>query len=355
MPQIAIPTDSLLRYNLYFIGFFLCLSFVLFLFILVSRWVDGLRYRKVSWMDKESQRLLSSYLVADEGQQDQIITLLKKCMARPLFRRVIMKNLLALRKNLLGDTTEKLSCLYLELGLYQYSKRKIYASSWNIIVEGIIELAEMNMRQDRKLIKQFLNHSHPIVRLEVYTALLRLRTHKPFSFLNKLEMQILEWEQMQLIMAAKHTNLTIPDLSRWLDKRYDSIVIFCLRVISYYNQQEAAGKVLGLLNHPSANVREEAVYTLRRLRYLEASPRLIAIYTQEVDAVKLAILRTLRVIAGKEAFPLYKRQLRERNRALKLAAAKSLRLAGYKGKIKFYGKDAVYSKDMQPMEAMAIG
>ncbi|WP_242928769.1 HEAT repeat domain-containing protein [Pontibacter vulgaris] len=347
---------TLVNFNLLLAAVFLALAFLLFLFILISRWRDGYRVSRRLWMENISQEFITTYLFSDDDlTPEQSKFFQKKYIKNDSLRQIFLENLILLHKNLIGESSDKLRQLYIDFGLYQFSKQKLYSDSWNVIAKGIGELAEMDMQQDSKLIRSFVNHSHSILRSEALVALIKLRNNKPFAFLNKLEEPLLEWQQMQLARAAqKNQLLAIPNFSKWLKNKEDSIVIFCLRMITYYTQHDALPVILDLLIHPSAQVREEAVATLRHLEAYEVTPKLVEIYENETVEVKLEILRTLATIAGPETIELYESQLQQPDKRLQLAAARALVFCGEEGKEKILSIKNDLEHSLQTVAAYAL-
>ncbi len=347
---------ELVNFNLLLSVAFLALAFLLFLFILLSRWRDSVRVLKKQRIEKVSQDFITSYLFYEEvWQPDQIEAFRSKYLRNSSQRQTFLENLILLHKNIIGETSDKLTQLYVDFGLYQYSKQKLYSGTWNVIAKGIGELAEMGMQQDSKLIRSFINHPNPILRSEAQVALVKLRTNKPFAFLNKLEEPLLEWQQMQLARAAqKNQQITLPSFSRWLNNKEDSIVIFCLRMITYYNQHDAVANILELLQHSSPRVREEAVATLGHLETFEATTKLLEIYNNETLEVKLEILKTLAAIAGPEAIELYESQLQQADKRLQIAAAKALVQCGEAGKAEMLSIKNDLNNSLQPIAAFAL-
>ncbi|PRY11265.1 hypothetical protein CLV24_11160 [Pontibacter ummariensis] len=302
----------LVKVNFMIAALFLGIALLLFLFIVLSRYRDGVRLRKYKWMEEKAQAYITSYLFDEEENVESPEDFRRKYLTNSFRRQVFMQNLILLHKNLLGETSDKLSQLYQRLGLLQHSKQKLYASKWNTIAEGIGELTEMGVQQEKGLIRSFINHPHPILRSEAQAALVRLDIDAPFSFLNDLAEPLTDWEQLQLARAAQKAHLIkLPDFSRWLTKQEESIVIFSIRMIVQYAQHQAEPALLRLLHHPSPNLRKEVFLALRQLETFAAAEQLMALYPNETPENKAEILKTLPVITFEETFTAFQRGIQQ--------------------------------------------
>ncbi|MBF9254523.1 HEAT repeat domain-containing protein [Pontibacter sp. 172403-2] len=330
----AIPElPDLVQLNLLTSLLFAAIAFILFLFIIYSRFRDGVRFRKRRWMDKKAQQFITSYLFnADELTASHLESFRQKYITNAFQRYVFIENLLKLHRNITGESSDRLRTLYQSLGLHAYAKQKLYTSSWAKNANGICELAEMGMKQDVELIRAFINHSHPVLRSEAQIALVHLQNEAPFSFLDELEEPLMEWQQMQLARAAqKADSIKIPAFSQWLQKDEDTIVMFCIRMIEHYNQYDAVADLLKLLDHPSALIRKETVVALRNLGACEAAEKLLQIYGNEQVTMRQEILKTLALIAGDELLTFYNNQLHDSDKGVQFEAARAMAQCGARG------------------------
>ncbi|WP_439883338.1 HEAT repeat domain-containing protein [Pontibacter sp. MBLB2868] len=329
------PDDNLLYFNLTLSTLFFSLAILLFVFILVSRFRDGINYARRKKMEGEIQDYLSSYTFEDIHSEEDLILFRKKYVLKPKPRRFVMENLLALHKSLIGESAEALQNLYKALGLHSYSKQKLYSNTWSEIAKGIGELAEMDMHEYSELIRSFVNHPHPVLRSVAQVALLKLKKDGLFTLLDVMQEPLLDWQQVQLARATQQAHmLAIPDFKKWLGNHEETIVIFCLRMIAYYGQHNALDQILSLLQNPSSIIREEAVVTLRHLEAFDAVPVLIGMYPHETIEIQLEILKTLPVIGGHETIPFYRDLLQTGDRRLQLAAAKAIFMSSRDGQEK---------------------
>lgn len=303
---------------------FLLIALILFLFILFSRLRDGLRFSNKRWLTKKSQHFITSYMFNEDIEHSHVEHFRKKYLVNKKQRQIFTDTLIQLRKNIVGELADRLKQLYLHMELNIHSKRKLYASSWSIIADGIKELAEMDMQQDISLIRSFINHPKRELRSVAQVAYLRLQSDTPFSFLDELQSPLLEWQQLQLANAAHRAHMHMPSFKRWLSKQETSIVIFCVRMIAVHNQHEAVPELMNLLEHPDKSVQIEAIKAIRLLEAFDAKDRLVELYDeQKITEVKLEILKALAVIAD-DLVPFYRK-------VMATSPVKRLRLAAANG------------------------
>lgn len=283
---------------------FLAVAFLLFLFILLSRLMDGIFYAQKRWMEKKAQQMITSYLFLGENwNKDRLRKFQRNYLTNSLFRSVFMNSLIALHKNILGESSEQLRFLYEGLGLKKQTERKLQSSSWHRVAKGICELAEMGTKEDIGLIRPFINHKNPLIQSEAQVALLKLETDKPFSFLDDLSEALPEWQQIHLIHAAENIAVeSLPELSRWLSEKEESIVVFCIRMIAQFDQYQAGESLLAMLEHPypARRLRSEIIMAIRHLELTKAEGKLRQLYAYENPDIQAEIEKTLMVIAGGE-------------------------------------------------------
>lgn len=281
--------------------FFLMTAFLLFLFILFSRLRDGIKQAQKTKMEQEVQLFITFFLFNEESyNKNYIKNFRRKHLSSKFHRDIVLASLIDLHKNLMGESSEKLRFLYVALGLKKYSQQQLNSTSWHKIAKGISEFAEMGSREDSKLIRPFINHQDSMLRAEAQVALLKLESDTPFSFLDELEEPLLEWQQMQLARAAQKADfIMLPEFNRWLHKKEESIVGFCIRMIAQYRQYNASQQLVDLLAppYPSARVRREIIIAIRHMELYDTEDKLRQLYIYETVENQLEILKTLPVIA----------------------------------------------------------
>lgn len=354
LPFLPPAWSAQLKANTLLTLLLLVITLMLFLFILLSRLRDGFRFANKRWMTKKSQQFITAYMFNEDLNQRHVERFRQKHLVNNSRCQIFTDTLLELHKNIVGEFSDRLRLLYLQMGLHVHSKQKMYAGSWNIIADGINELAEMDMQQDINLVRSFINHHHPELRSVAQVAYLKLQRDAPFAFLDELQEPLREWQQMQLASAAHKAYMRMPDFKRWLSKDEISIVTFCIRMIALHNQHHAAKELVELLGHPDRLVRTETIKAIRVLEMYEAKNRLLLLYEQEATDLKLEIIKALAVIGDDELLPFYEQVMAFSEKRLQLAAAKAMALIGQAGKEALKQIKDDLENALQPIAASAL-
>ncbi|QEK50798.1 HEAT repeat domain-containing protein [Pedobacter aquae] len=178
------------------------------------------------------------------------------------------------------------------------------------------------------------DHEHEIVRMEAQTAYVRLNKEYPFKFLDHMRGRILPWHQLilfEIITKAQHVK--IPSFSTWLSSANDSIIVFCLKLISHYQQLDAIGELIRLLKHPSEEIRKMSVMVIGKLEAEFVEEELLHIYHQETLKVKVEILTSIGRISSGNYFDFLKGCLDADFFEIRMAAMKAILGHGRKGKL----------------------
>ncbi|MDG2432284.1 hypothetical protein [Flavobacterium sp.] len=234
--------------------------------------------RIINTYQKKYESDLIEYLYAgEEGdelslQQQQIITYLKKCAKNRLKKRIIIKTLLKLRNEISGETADAIQKLYYNLNFIGEAEAKLNSKKWSVIANGISELAQFDIKEVHEKIIVHINHPKKEVRREIQFYLVKLFSFDGLSFLDILQTQLSEWDQIQLLEVLQRKNsLNLPDLTNWLQSSNESVISFTLKLAKIFNQYEIKEQVIQLFNHPNIAIRIEAIELVSPLGFHEAT------------------------------------------------------------------------------------
>jgi hypothetical protein len=226
---------------------------------------------------KKYESDLLEYLYAEEGteltvQQQQIITYLKACATNRLKKRIITRTLLKLRNEISGETADTIQKLYYNLNFAAEAEAKLNSEKWDVIADGISELAHFDIKEAHDKVIVHINHPKKEVRREIQLYLVKLFSFDGLSFLSILENQLSEWDQIQLLEILQRRNSqNIPDLTNWLQSTNDSVISFTLKLAKIFNQYETKEQVMQLFDHPNIAIRIEAIELVSPLGFFEAT------------------------------------------------------------------------------------
>ncbi|WP_395048885.1 HEAT repeat domain-containing protein [Flavobacterium sp.] len=235
-----------------------------------------------------------NYDEAFSPEQQSIINELKKCVADPFKRKIIISTLLKLRNEISGEMGESVDTLFIKLGLLRYSLAKLRNKKWDVIATGIRELTQFKIKSVHKIIMNNINHPKREVRKEMQLYLVHLYAFKGLEFLNVLETSLSEWDQIQLLEVLQLNNeAQIVDIKPWLKSSNDSVVLFALKLAKVYNQFEAKEELIELLNHESEDIRINAISALSHLNIFEVKNILKNKFKERSDEEQIAFLKMI--------------------------------------------------------------
>lgn len=362
-------SQKLLQVVFYFMASFVACIFIMLILIVVSRVRRKQRLRRHKELKTRYENILVELLYTHESEPDEAYMLKpaeelraendaelneslssesssvsqptqthrkpladyfdKEDLAKRFNREVLIEQIIELHKNLSGATSQVLRDLYLQLGFDQDATQRLKKYDWSVKAKAVRELAQMGISEAEPAIAELLNHPNTVLALEVQIALLKLNREHPFSFLNDTEVEITDWQQVSMLAMISHSpHFKIPDFSQWLGSKNDSVVLFVIKMINYYNQLEAADKMIALLSHPSDKIRAELIRTLGDMEVNEAENRLIEMYPEESEETKIDILVALGKIGTERAVGFLQQALKSPEFPLTFHAAKGLMTSG---------------------------
>ncbi|OFY51603.1 MAG: hypothetical protein A2X22_14460 [Bacteroidetes bacterium GWF2_49_14] len=238
-------------------------------------------------------------------------------------KQILIDEIMQLYANLSGEISNKLRELYLDLGLDNESVQKTKSPQWHVRAKGFRELAQMNIQTVNDQIELCLNSTNDILRMEAQLAMVRLNFEEPFSFLNKLEQPFTSWEQLHVYEMIQRYQIAVPEFSFWLSSRNETIVVFAIRMIRAFKQDNAFAMLIPFLKHENYEIREETYMTLGDLGNPQALSLLQERFGYESQPGRLQILRAIGKIPD-ESNVEFLRGVLEPSSELRLEAADAL-------------------------------
>ncbi|MCL6524342.1 MAG: HEAT repeat domain-containing protein [Thermoflavifilum sp.] len=242
-------------------------------------------------------------------------------------RQVLIDVVMYYHKNFAGKTAQILRRLYIQLRLDKISYRKLRSWRWNKKIEGLHELAEMQLQVPEVIMLELTTSRNRVLRMEAQAAYIRLSKNEPFKFFDHLKENLLAWEQLFLFEVITHTpGLNIPSFSRWLNYSDNKdLMLFCLKLIVHFNQFNSISSVIKLLDHRDARIREAAIDALGQLDAIDAEDQLIRMYVDQPTFCQVAIIRALgRIRSGRYIDFLREEFLRSQDYAVRKEAARAI-------------------------------
>ena len=227
--------------------------------------------------EKEYESHLITYLYS--GNDTEEISLEQKVIVDqlieeahdPFKRKILIAVLVKLKNEISGDVAESIQRLYFQTKIVNYALSRLSHKKWYVIAKGIRELKKFHVKEAYKEVLVHINHPRTEVRKEMQLYMVELFYFEGLDFLDLLETQLSDWDQVQILgILKKLENQDIPNIKSWLNSENDSVIIFALKLAKTYNQFEAKDEIILLLNHENKKIRLESIDVLNYLNVVES-------------------------------------------------------------------------------------
>lgn len=231
---------------------------------------------------------------ADKTEKSNYIGLkieIRDLLREDFNRKILAQILLDLRKDVSGDTQKQLFKLYQDLGLEKDAFKKLESWRWEVVSKGILELTLMQVEEAYPFIVKFINDRRGTIRKQAEIATVTLRPRGISYFLDTTKYRISEWQQLKLLDVVRNKeDFEPPRFKAWLTSTNTQVVLFALRLIKYYNQNDANASLIELVKHKDRQVKQQAIDCLREFHVTQALPTLKGVFPKCSVDTKLGIL-----------------------------------------------------------------
>ena len=271
--------DSPLIINIVWVSSSIFFMLLIFLITYLKYLRGSLRKKErlTAAYEKEYESHLIAYLYSGDEteevsvEQKLIIDQLSEVAKDPFKRKILISVLVKLKNEISGDVAELIQKLYFQTKLVDYALSRLRHKKWYVIAKGIRELKKFQVKEAYQEVLININHPKREVRKEMQLYMVELFYFEGLDFLNLLETQLSDWDQVQILgILQKLENQDIPNIKSWLNSPNDSVIIFALKLAKTYNQFEVKDEIILLLNHVNKKIRLESIAILNYLNVLEA-------------------------------------------------------------------------------------
>ena len=312
------------------ISYFLLLSLLTISFVLFSRTYNQRLSKKREALKDQYQLEIAEYLFNE--MVSSIPESLQNIYKRGR-RQLLIDEIVRLQSDLSGEVLEKVKKLYEELELYKDSMAKLEEIRWDKKARGMRELSVMGVVEAIPLIEKYTNDRNDVLRSEAFLALTKIQNKDPLYFLNRKDIFLSLWNQLNLHVAMQRSDIDIPEFKQWLHSENESILLFTIKMASLYNQFDAASEIARLLQHHNPKIRNSAIRALGDMEAYEYSGLLAQQFADEIYDNRLEIIRSIGLIGNdEESGFLHQLILNETDFDTLLLAVKSLYALGNSGK-----------------------
>lgn len=241
---------------------------------------------------------------------------------------LLLHDIINLAKNFKGEKYDRLLSITFKFGLNNYINNLLSSRFWYKKSKGIYFLKELNYSQSAEAIYPFIFSKHSSLRFSALLGYISLAKKNPLDVIKDYSSSLSDLEIISLMDVIKKRKLKKPaNLKTWLSFKEDTLLIFALKLVSYYNDLDSGSEVMNLLNNPNNSVRNEVIKAIGKLLLFEAEVALIEQFYHESEKNQIEIIRTLKEIGGVYAVEfLYYILTLKRSSEVKIAVMDALKI-----------------------------
>jgi hypothetical protein len=208
--------------------------------------------------------------------------------------QILSDILIDLQKDVSGETLERLYKLFKDLGLHNKAYEKLESYRWQFVSQGIMELTQIRVTESYGFIAKLINDKRGTVRKQAEMAAVTLEDKGIGHFLDTTRYQISQWQQLKLMdILRNREDFQPPRFKRWLTSNNKAVVIFALRLLKFYDQNDANAMLIQLVRHKNKQIKEEAISCIQKFGVAEALDTLkMGFWNSNVNC-KILILDTI--------------------------------------------------------------
>lgn len=268
------------------------------------------------------EEVLSLYLF-DINDWETTLSKLKR-LGKPENRRILTSVLLVFKENLRGEMDAKITEIFIRLDLNKDAIRLTRSFFYYKKVQGIRELTNLDPEKAKAIIEKFLNHKHHKIRTEAQVSYVRLHPESPFAFLKDIKSPFSPWTQLSSFYTLRLHQIPVPNFAEYIDSGQSTIRNFCLRMIIFFQQFEAADKIFNLIENKLESTRNLSIRAANDLRLYDGKRLLLGNYEKESDNNKLEIIKALKNVGDETDFPFLENIILNGTASQRIEACRSL-------------------------------
>lgn len=148
------------------------------------------------------------------------------------------------------------------------SYEKIRNRKWYLKCEGIQELSEMEIQKAASIIFKLTLSENETLKMVALTEFLHLKGLEGLYLLKNYDKPLNDWIQLNLLESIKEKQINeVPDFGYLLQSKNSSLVVFGLRLISLFQQNQHLEAISALKESSLRKVRLEAQRTFEGLSF----------------------------------------------------------------------------------------
>lgn len=187
------------------------------------------------------------------------------------------------------------------LGLMGFWEKRIRNSGFDKRKEALLVIGEFDNGVNTGVLSKSTFHKNKDIRKAARDLYTNQDNYNPFRFMEEnFDEEFTQLDKLRLhsTLIKRSRDGKLPNLLRWVNSsKNPKYIIFILREIGYFKQEEASETLIDLLDkYENRDIRVQMVETIGELGYFEGIPKLIDRYTMETTVVREAIIRTMAIL-----------------------------------------------------------
>jgi len=167
--------------------------------------------------------------------------------------------------NFQGDSLKTLKQFYEDCGQKKFALRVLKFGEWHEKASVLRELGMMGVSEALGFIKRQVESKNDIIRMQAQFALIYLEGAKGIEFLRTTKRPLSDWQQLRLIEEIESLNFAqIPNFYKLLESQNQTVVVFGLKLIRYFDQIENQNQLLKLVEYSGIKVQTELIKIFRQ-------------------------------------------------------------------------------------------
>lgn len=240
-------------------------------------------------------------------------------------KEIILNEIINLKQNLKGETSNNLHFIYEQFDLFNYSISFVKNKQWYIKSIGLFHFQALGYIKAEEYVIPYLNDKNKTLSTNAYIALIALTSDK-LDFLSDYPDSISLTSEIKIMDILHSRKPPMPtNLAEWIYSPNPSIVKLGVKFMAYYNFTITKKEMLNLFETGSKDIRKEVILATRNLYVEDAENILIQQFEKEQKNNRIEILTTLGEIGSEVSLNFLSKLIMETIDAdVKLAAVYSI-------------------------------
>lgn len=273
--------------------------------LVVNRMIYEVYKFRIKSVKSKIDKFLTS-LVFSPFDEEEFAKKIKKFKKKIPFEKswckeIILNEIINLKQNLKGESSNHLHFIYEQFELYRFSIKLLNNPLWYVKSAGIYHFKALQYSKGEPAVRPYLKHKNKNLSTNAYIALIALASDK-LDFLIDYPETLSLTSEIKIMDILHSRKPPMPsNLKDWIHSPNPSIVKMGVKFMVYYNFSISKEEIIRLLKSESEMIRSEVIMATRSLYIEDAETILIQQFKLESKKNKVEILTSLGAIGTRTA------------------------------------------------------